>query len=208
MKQAIIGLVALVAGCATASAMPGAESQSEQLPPIQNVVWGPGGTPVGYGAIPEAAPIPAENVANNYEPRGTGLAEAFAPVCQGEPRIFVEPHSYTIECNGYTFIHFQHSGAHDVYGNMILEPGCENTLVSRELVFGNTVFKYVDEDCDGTLNLYEAWHEEHGEQIMDGRTTNPSASLQSTYDVLYNGLGAQETESLWMQWYGVQSQSW
>lgn len=164
MKNALIGLAALVMGCATTGAMQGAESQIQQERPI-SIVWAPGGQPVQPG-VPV---VPEPSSATRVEPvmENIGASILSQSVCgNNEPVITMDEHSYTLQCGEYTFMHYQHPEQLDVNGNVVLEAACEDTLTQRvnPIVEPNLTYtkRWIDRDCNEVVDNYAAWEEREG----------------------------------------------
>lgn len=205
MKKAIIGLAALVAGCASTGVVQGAESQIQQQAPI-SIVWAPGAQPVQAGN----PVMPEQSSATRVEPvmGNIGATILSQTVCgNSEPVITMDEHSYTLECGEYVFIHYQHPEQLDVNGNVVLEAACENTLTQRinPIVEPDVTYtkRWIDRDCNDVVDNYAAWEEREGraprsitipeEPALNARTE----AYQAIRETLKLDLIQQQWESLY-----------
>lgn len=206
MKQALIGLAALIAGCATASAMPGAESQIQQARPI-NIVWAPGGVPVQPGA----PIVPEPSSATRVEPvmENIGASILSQSVCgNNEPVITMDEHSYTLQCGEYTFMHYQHPEQLDVNGNIVLEAACENALTQRvnPVVEPDLVYtkRWIDRDCNDVVDNYAAWEERAGRTRSMTLPEEPAPdSRTQVYQGLLETLKISQIQEEWESLYSL-----
>lgn len=146
MRQAIVGLAALLAGCAAAGPSIGVE------------------TPENAGIV--QAHVRQQDAAEetlNVRDMQTVMGITFCG--NSEPVVTMDEHGYTLECGQYTFVHYQHPDIFDADGKLALEAACEETLFMRtelrlfympEL---KTTIRWIDSGCDGEMDFYGAWQQ-------------------------------------------------
>ncbi len=198
MKQALIGLAALVAGCATAA---------HEMPVYTTAVRHPGNPrPVAVQPVEQPSAARVEPVLADV-----GRTVMSTAMCRNsEPVVTMDEHSYTIECGNYIFMHYQHNGHTDVDGNVVLEAACENMLteISTPLFEPNVRYsqRWIDRDCNNAVDNYGAWEERAGrpprattpdeDPAQQGRTNSYISlterlnipQVQESWEELYSGM--------------------
>lgn len=195
MKTAIIGLAALVAGCATAG---------HEMPVYATAVRHPGNQrPVAAQPVEQPSEARVEPVMAEV-----GRTVMSTRMCRNsEPVVTMDEHSYTIECGNYIFVHYQHNGQTDANGNVVLEAACENMLteISTPLFEPNVRYsqRWIDRDCNGAVDNYGAWEDRAGRPL---RTTVPvedpaQQGRTDSYTSLIERMNIQQMQENWESLY-------
>lgn len=144
MKKAILGLAALLTGCAAqAQGVENAVTASQRDTPA---LW--------WREVPAygASTVMSRNVCGN-----------------SEPIITMDEHGYSLECGNdsiegkYVFVHYQHPEILNADGKVVLEAACENTLFERSVLDMYyapdmvTTVRWLDNGYDGNPDSYGAW---------------------------------------------------
>lgn len=190
MRKAAIGLAAILAGCVTAGALEGVESQNGQQG-THNIVLEPGVVAVELGTAPPIyeplAPIYSEDMPLPSETFSYDTAYR----AESEEIVTMDPHGYTIIAGKVTFIHTEVWPEHDRFYNPVLEGGCENLL---KFALETSSQRWIDYGCEGIVDVYEEY-DASGEQLARESPASPgSASLYGSH---YNLLLADEIDVIW-----------
>ena len=188
MKSAIIGLAALVAGCATTGATQSAESQIEQESATIHLEWMPGGQVV-------QEEMPAAEQAPSYSSEMSLPSETFSYDtgfrAESEEIVTMDPHGYTITCGRTTFIHTENQPVRDVFYNIVVNGSCENMLF---LNGESGTQKWTDTGCEGWLELYEEFT---ADNQPFARESPVSESNTAIYGSHFNMLLVEEVDAIW-----------
>lgn len=196
MKRAIIGLAALVAGCATTGAVQGAESQN--LPPMQNIVWAPGAQPVQAGApVQQATLVPAYSEDTPLPSETFSYDTAFRG--ESEEIVTMDTRGYTIQCGDIFFMHTENRPQSDVLARPVIRGGCEDMLVVNN---ESNSQRWLDTGCEGLLDVYEEF--DANNQPL-ARESPVGASNTELYGAHFELLLVEEVDAIWRGRWNVQN---
>jgi hypothetical protein len=139
MKQAIIGLAALVAGCATAA---------HEMPTFE--------TTVRANAEPAAAQVPAYSSETPLPSETFSYDTAFRG--ESEEIVTMDTHGYTIQCGNMFFMHTENKPQHDVLYRPVVNGGCEDMIIVNNESGSQ---RWLDTGCEGLIDSYEEFDAEN-----------------------------------------------
>lgn len=175
MKTAIIGLAALVAGCATAG---------HEMPRFETAVRGNASQAPLEPLYSEEMPLPSETFSYDTAFRA-----------ESEEIVTMDPHRYTIDCGALTLIHTEVQPAHDVFYNTVLNGGCEDMLLARN---EQSSQRWIDTGCEGLVDAYEEY-DANGDLLM--RESPAGESSSELYSARTRLLLVEDVDSIWrMRW--------
>lgn len=177
MKQAIIGLAALVAGCAApARDMPTYMTAARHPVNAQPVAEQPG------TIIPD--PIRVDDVETGF----SGCMEADAPACNNTPYVRFKQNGYRIICGNYEFNYLEK------YGNETIRH-----MERNQVPFG--LERWYDQNNDQIIDEWELFviNSSMGRSFTSSRIP-PSANDQIAYENALVYMGRKGIHSQWEEW--------
>ncbi|MFA5887474.1 MAG: hypothetical protein WC852_02080 [Candidatus Nanoarchaeia archaeon] len=171
MKTAIIGLAALVAGCATAA---------QQMPRFETAVTASAPAAVQVPAYSSEAPLPSETF--SYD---TGYR------AESEEIVTMDTHGYTIQSGNIFFMHTENRPQSDVLANPVINGGCENMLrINNE----SGSQRWLDKGCEGLIDVYEEFDADNQPFARESPVGEGNTALYGSH---FNSLLVEEVDAIW-----------